>query len=126
MDGNKTVTAHFSEIQAQMMHVDRIDMSLESKSRRGTSRVRALATVYVVDDSGQLVKRATVYGSWTGDYAASVSGTTKGGGSVTFRTGWVSGSGPVEFTFTMDNIVKNGWQYDAAANGETSDSITYP
>lgn len=85
---------------------------------------RVTATVSVVAANGSAVASATVSGSFSGASTGSVSGTTNGSGKISFTTGWVIGCG--NFTFSVNNVVKNGWIYQPANNTETVDSIVLP
>ena len=80
------------------------------------------ATVTITEDnaSGPAITGATVYGTWSGDYSGGVSATTRSSGTVSFRTGYIRGSGTV--TFTVTGIVKNGVEYVLA--GDTDDSVS--
>ncbi len=83
----------------------------------------ATAVVTVVDAAGNLVDGATVYGVWSGDYVADVSGTTGSNGTVSFETGKVRRS--ATFTFTVSDVVKAGATFDGD-QGTTSNTITVP
>jgi hypothetical protein len=84
----------------------------------------ATATVTILDAADQPVDVATVYGTFSGASSSSVSGDTAGDGTVSFDADKVKNGGT--WTFTVDDVVKSGWTYDAGANVETSDSITCP
>jgi hypothetical protein len=103
------------------MHVSNIEMSLRTRG----PWVNAIATVTIVDESGAPVEGATVSGKWSGAASDSESGTTNNKGQVTFKTDRVKNlpSGTI-FTFTVDDVTKEGWTYDSGVNVETSDSIT--
>jgi subtilisin len=86
---------------------------------------RSSATVRIADRAGAPVANASVYGTWSGAAWGNVSAWTNANGVATFyATRWVRGGGT--FTFTVTNVTRTGWLYDAAANVETSDSITLP
>ncbi len=102
------------------MHVG--DITISSKSIGRGRKYKAIATIPILDSSDKPVDVATVKGHWSGAYSSNtVSGTTSNDGKVTFETKWVKGGGM--FTFTVDNVLKEGWTYDESANIETSDSI---
>jgi subtilisin len=103
------------------MHVSNIEMSLRTRG----PWVNATATVTIVDESGAPVEGAIVSGKWSGAASDSESGTTNNKGQVTFKTDRVKNlpSGTI-FTFTVDDVTKEGWTYDSGVNVETSDSIT--
>lgn len=110
------------KLAGSTMHVGDITFSYSLRAGNGTSYCRVTSYVPILDASNQPVSYATVYGNWSGAYTASVSKSTNSTGVAMFRTPWVAECGT--FTFTVDNVVKDGWVYDSAANVETSDSIT--
>jgi len=105
------------------MHVESIDMSTETIGRGPFTWTRAVATITILDSDGNPVEGATVYGHWSGLVSEDVSGTTDANGQVTFKTDYVRNASGT-FTFTVDDVVKEGCSYDSSANQETSDSIT--
>ena len=110
---------------APTMHVGDILMSGNCTTYRGPNAwCKAAATVAILDSSGSGVADATVFGSWSGAYTADVSGITGNDGKVTFGTNLVKGGGT--FTFTVNDVTKEGWVYDSTANVETSDTIILP
>jgi len=101
------------------MHVG--DITISSKSIGRGRKYKAIATVPILDSSDKPVDGATAEGHWSGAYSSNtVSGTTSNDGKVTFDTKWVKGGGM--FTFTVDNVLKEGWTYDESAD-KTSESI---
>lgn len=104
------------------MHIGDIIMSSDSIGRGPWTWYKAIATVPILDSSDNPVDGATVEGHWSGAYSDDVSGVTGSDGKVTFETKWVKDGGT--FNFTVDNVTKEGWIYNEAANVETSDSIT--
>lgn len=102
------------------LHVQHIDMS----ARERRNRWKATAQVIIVDSSDTPIKEAVVYGTWSGDVSGSVSKTTNRRGKVKITSDRVSGGGT--FTFTVTDVVKSGYVYDSASNGETSDFIVAP
>jgi subtilisin len=98
-------------------------MTTETIYRGPNAWTRAVATVTVLDADGLPVEGATVYGHWSGLTSGDVSGTTDANGQVTFKSSLVKNASGT-FTFTVDDIVKEGYTYDPSANKETSDSIT--
>jgi subtilisin family serine protease len=105
------------------MHVSDIKMSLK---KAGTN-VNAIATVTIIDASGNPVRGATVLGTWSDATSDTDSGITKTSGQVSFKSDRIKNppSGTT-FIFTVDDVVKAGWIYDPFANEETSDSIKVP
>lgn len=110
----------------QTMHVASINLQL----RTYWFWVWCEATVTIVDSGGSPVEGARVYGQWSGSVTGSVNGMTDIYGRVIFTSGWVwhwGGWGwpwgSYSFTFTVTNVVKDGWIYDEDANVETSDTI---
>ncbi|MDH5443845.1 MAG: hypothetical protein OEX16_06070, partial [Hadesarchaea archaeon] len=106
------------------MHVLAINMELLVMGQSYQGK----ATVYIVDENDNAVPSATVYGHWEGIVP---SGTqeklTDGDGKAPFWSGKVRNppSGSL-FIFFVDNVAKDGWTYDPASNGETSDNIAVP
>jgi subtilisin len=105
------------------MHVQSIIMDTDSRTAGKNTFVWAIATVTIVDDSDNPVEGATVYGTWSGATSDSDSGTTDASGLVSLTSGSVKlRTKTLTFIFTVDDVVKDGWDYDSA--GETSDSIS--
>jgi subtilisin family serine protease len=99
------------------------DIAMSSKTA-GPNR-SGIATVTIEDTDGNFVDGATVYGTWSGAYNGSTSGTTGTDGTVRFESGKVRQAN-VTFTLTVDNVEKTGYTYDSSLNVENSDSITVP
>ena len=110
-----------AEESSLVMRVGSIEMSI----KRAGVNVNAIATVTVVDVNGAPVEGATVYGRWSGLTGDSDSGITDTRGTVSLNSNKVKNAGGT-FTFTVDDITKDGWSYDSEANEETTDSITVP
>jgi len=100
------------------MYVFSIDMSSKTA---GANRF-ATAAITIRDTDGNPVSGATVYGTWSGDYAATVNGVTVADGTVSFTTSNVKVAN-ASFTFTVDDVVLAGYGYDPTLNVETSDTI---
>jgi inhibitor of cysteine peptidase len=83
----------------------------------------ATAVVTVQDTDGYPARAATVYGTWSGDYSANVSGVTDSEGKVSFTSGRIK-KADASFTFTVTNVA--GYTYDSNLNNETSDTIVVP
>ncbi|NOZ26246.1 MAG: S8 family serine peptidase [Nitrospirae bacterium] len=125
-DNSRTVTVRVAEVAEQpTMHVARIDMSLQTTSRRNLTS--AVATVSIADANGAPVAGATVSGYWSGATSDSDSGTTDATGRVSLVSDGIRrpASGTT-FTFTVRDVSLSGWTYDPDANTETRDSITVP
>ena len=110
------------EASPQTMHISAIDMSLKVAG----PNVNAIATVIIVDSDDKPVSGATVYGQWSGANSGTDSGVTDIIGQVIFNSDKLRNppSGTT-FTFTVTDVIKDGWTYDSSANVETSDLITY-
>ena len=118
-DNIKTTVIDITEPVSQAeMHISDIDMSTET-SRRKT---RAVATVTIVDAEGVAVDGATVSGHWSGITYDLDTGATNDLGMATLYSNWKNKASGT-FTFTIDNVVKDGWLYDVSANGVSSGSI---
>ncbi len=103
------------------MHVKSIDMSL----KKAGINVNAIAAVTIVDATTKPVGGATVSGHWSGATTDTDSGITDINGQVSLKSDKVRNpAGGTTFTFTVDDVTKDGWTYDSSANVETSDSIT--
>ena len=109
------------------MRVGSILMSLNVRSAgKKNVFVGGVAEVTIVNASGP-VEGATVYGSWSGATSATVYGVTDSSGLVVFNSSEIKNpSTPITFIFTVDDVIKSGWEYDPSANLETSDSISVP
>lgn len=106
------------------MHVGDIITSSKYISRGPWTWYKAIATTPILDSLDKPVDGATVEGHWSGAYNGDVSGSTGSDGKVTFETSWVKDGGT--FTFTVDNVTKEGWTYNSSANVKTYDSIKVP
>ena len=117
-----TTTADIAEVNdppVADMHVRDIMMSL----KKAGPNVNAIATVLVVDDNGIPVEGATVSGKWSGLTNDSDTGITDENGTVSLTSDKIKNANGI-FTFTVDNIIKDGWTYDQDSNDKTSDSIS--
>jgi PKD repeat protein len=104
------------------MHVH--DITLHSRRVRFRSRLwtRGYATITIVDAENQPIEGAIVTGHWSGFTDTTSTGVTNTDGQVILRSEYVSQAiNPI--TFTVDQVDKAGWVYDATANTETTDSI---
>ncbi|MPM97764.1 hypothetical protein SDC9_144941 [bioreactor metagenome] len=102
------------------MHIGNISMSIQ-KSGINT---RALATVSILNVTGFPVEGVTVYGSWSDiTKSGDSSGITGSDGKVTFASGWVKKVKQGTFTFTVDNVKKEGWTYNLSDTAPSA-SIT--
>jgi serine protease len=97
-----------------------VNIELSKQTIGSRWRVTATVTITETNASGSAIANARVYGTWSGAYSRTVSGTTDGGGKASFRSGFIRGSGTV--TFTVNKIVKNGQEY--VLSGETSESMS--
>lgn len=119
LSASKSLTIEVSPVVVlPAMHVGSIAMSLQRQGTRG----RAIARVKVVDANGQPVPAVSVSGAWSGLVTGSGTAVTNGKGIATFSSPVTTASGT--FVFTVNGATLGGWTYDAAANAETSDSIT--
>ncbi len=85
---------------------------------------KALATIWVKDDTGGDAEGATVYGDWSGAIIGAASGVTGPDGKVTLTSAPVKGGGT--FIFSVTNVLLDGYVYNESLNRETSDSVTTP
>jgi hypothetical protein len=85
-------------------------------------------TVSVLDQDGNPASGVEVAGSWTWnstDIGAS-SGVTDGNGVAIVNSPKQKASTGDVFTFTVTNLVLDGYSYDSASNVKTSDSAMVP
>jgi hypothetical protein len=123
----ESVVLEVTEETSNTMHVASIDMSLDNRSAGPNTFVWAVAGVTIVNDSGSPVEGTTVSGHWSNATSDSDSGVTDGNGLVSLKSDSVKNPpGGTTFTFTVDDVAKDGWTYDPASNVETSGSITVP
>lgn len=102
------------------MHVESIVMSLKEAG----INVNTIAKVTIFDASNNPVEGATVSGHWSGATTDTDSGITDIYGQVSLESDKVRNlEGETPFTFTVDDVTKEGWTYDSS--GQTSNSITY-
>ena len=107
------------------MHVESIDMSWQRHGWHGS--VYAIAVVAILDQNGSPVRNARVTVHWSGATTEGPYwGYTNSMGRVTFQSRSVYPHGRLTFRITIDNVQKQGYIYDPAANKETTDSVSYP
>jgi PKD repeat protein len=99
------------------------DITMSGKSAGPNRSARAVVAIYDTNDSP--VAGATVYGTWSGDYSASVSGVTAADGTVAFSSGKVRQANAT-FTFTVDDVVHDGFIYDPGLNKQNSATLVVP
>ena len=119
----------------QTMHILDVSVQTESFQWFFYTYVRGVATVTVVDAYGNPVPEGVkVSGHWSFPISGPPNDWTEDDGKAKFYSmyvpywgGWGGwGGGKLTFTFTVDNLVKDGWTYDKAADVETSGTGTYP
>ena len=116
-----------TEAPANTMHVDNIDMEFSIRTAGKNIFRKALATIKIVDSSGNPLEGATVNASWSGATSDSDSGITGAGGTTTMASDEVkNASSGTTFTIEVNGIVKPGWTYEPSDNNETIDSIIVP
>ncbi len=101
------------------MHVADIAMGL-TVAKNGSAR--ATAAVTVRNSSGQPLPGALVSGRWSGVVSKTVSATSGGNGVAGFTSPNTRSRGT--YVFTVTGVSLSGHSYNAAANVETSDSIS--
>ena len=107
------------------MHVHNIDISFNKATAGPNTFYTAVATVTIVDASDNPVEGATVSGHWSGATNDTDSGITDIYGQVSLESDKVRNpAGGTTFTFTIDDVIKDGWTYGSGANSETFDSIS--
>jgi serine protease len=126
-DGGSTDTdtagVKVTEEPAYTMHIDRIDMSRDSKTRGRNTFVWGVAAVTIVNNSGIPVDGATVFGHWSNATSDIDSGVTDANGQVSLESNSVKNPQTgTTYTFMVDDVTKDGLDYDPEANVETFDS----
>ncbi|NOT25266.1 MAG: PKD domain-containing protein [Acidobacteria bacterium] len=116
--GNASVQIVVSQNPALVMRVGSITMALVSSNAGPSGR----ATVKIVNASGQPVQGATVTGNWTGLVKETGNATTDANGNAVLT----SRSSKKKGTFTITNVTRSGYTYNASANVETTKSIVVP
>ena len=113
-----------NDIPTNVMHISSIEMSLVVKNKGKNTFTYAVALVTVVDADGNPVGTATVEGHWSDATSDSDLDITNEFGIVSIDSNQVKNA-PIgtTFTFTVDNIILEGWTYDPGKNNETTDSI---
>jgi PKD repeat protein len=115
----KTGFITVSEPTARTMHVQLVQVTKQSFFN---FLFRGNVTVRIVDASGSPVEGASVSGSWSGGASGSSQFTTNSAGEGSASSGWTTGN--PDFTFCVDDLAKDGWTYDAAANEMTCGTST--
>ncbi|MGJ8654761.1 MAG: Ig-like domain-containing protein, partial [Opitutaceae bacterium] len=123
-DGTDTATAtlEITVVQAGATPDSYISNIVMSGGSSGGKSKSGIATITVLDDGGSPVANATVSVNWTGAAPGNASGVTNGSGVVVIESESVKGGGT--FTVTITDVTAGGYNYNAALNVETSDSIT--
>ena len=83
-----------------------------------------MAVIRIVDTYSNPVAGATVAGQWTGSATDTDTVTTDENGVATARSDRTRDATGT-FTFTVDDVSKDGWTYDPDANTESSNSIGF-
>lgn len=94
------------------MHVGDLD---RAASNVNNSFWRASVTITVHDSNENPVASATVSGSWSGGTSGSASCTTNSSGQCTVQKN-LSKSRVSSVTFTVNNVTRSGYTYNAGAN----------
>ena len=133
VEDNQKIVVNFALIPTttpgNIMHVNDITMSTEETTTNGKNIfVNAIATVTIVEENEAPVEGAIVSGHWSGATTDTDSGLTNENGIAILKSDKVKKhkNKKITFTFTVENVSKDGWTYDSNANVETSDSITVP
>ena len=105
----------------QVMTVSAITMVPLSRSAGPNAFTSAQASVSVVDGNGNPVEGATVSGHWSGLTTDTDAVLTDASGFAIAVSDEVKNASGT-FTFTIDDVTKSGWNYDAA-NSITSASL---
>lgn len=108
------------------MYIKDISMAIGTKTAGQNTFVWATATVTVFDMNENPLQDAEVYGVWSGMTSDSDIGITGTDGAVTLKSNSIKNpASGGEYTFTVTDVVLEGWTYNTTANVENSDSINY-
>jgi PKD repeat protein len=121
-----TAQVTITEPSTLVMHVESIEMDLNTENHGKNEFTNALAIVTIFDGESP-VDGATVYGSWSGATSYSADGVTDSSGKVTLESKFVKNpSSGTTFIFKVDDVVKSNWTYVPSSNKETTDSVSTP
>lgn len=119
-----TLEVTISEHDSSVIYINDITLVEEMEVYFGFLKYyRVHAYVEIFDGAGNPVPGATVNATWSGRHNKTVSLTTNSEGIAIDKTYWYYGG---SFTFTVNNVSKEGMIYDPSLNLETSESITVP
>ena len=119
-----SVVLEITETPTNVMHVHSINMSLSKRTAGPNIFTHATAVVTIVNATGTTVEVATVEGHWSNATTDTDSDSTNSTGQVSLDSDEEKNApAGTNFTFTVDNVIKSGWEYNSKANEETSDSI---
>ena len=97
------------------MHIASIDVSTDTKSAGPNTFTWALATVTVVNGSGNPVSGALVSGTWSNLTSDIDTATTDADGKITVKSDTIKNVYGT-FTFTVTDVVLAGWIYNDSDN----------
>jgi len=121
-----TIQVTVTEQSTLVMHVESIEMDLNTKNAGKNEFTKAL-TIITIFDGESPVDGATVYGSWSGATSDSDYGVTDTNGNVKLESDSVKNpSSGTTFIFKVDDVVKSSWTYVPSSNKETTDSVSAP
>lgn len=105
------------------IHVSNIEMVVEEKKSGSNTFSYVTTTVTIVDLEGKiLIEGATVSGRWSGLTSSLSSSLTDENGEAAITSSYVKNASGT-FTFTVTNVVLDGWQYYPSENEMTSVSV---
>ena len=89
---------------------------------------QAQAYMTILDESGTIVKEATVNGVWSlnGSYFNTATNTTRGDGISRLDSDKLKAKSGDTLTITITDVTKDGYTYNPTSNTETSDSVIIP
>ena len=106
-------TVNVTEEPTLVMHVEKVEMELSTRTAGRNKFTKALATVTIVDASYKPVVGVTVHGSWSSATSDIDSGITDVTGKVTLESDEVkNASVGTTFEFTVDDVVGADWIYN--------------
>lgn len=120
-----SVVLKVTEMPTNVMHVHSINMSLSKRTAGKNTFTHATAVVTIVNATNNTVEGAAVYGTWSEATPDSDYGLTNSTGQVSLDSDeYKNAPSKTTFTFTVDDVIKSGWDYISGENVETNDSIT--
>lgn len=107
----KSAITYLAGSSGGVLHSADLDATKSIKGNKWSATI----TIKVVDANGAAVSGATVSGSWSGAKTGTATCTTSASGSCSVTASSMTGA---SVTFTLTNLAKSGYTYNAAANSD--------